>query len=356
MKYMNQGKCCERLICEKSSTKKRGPPESPTTGELGGKCVKGELKKLNEPCEPLLDQCLPGLTCVHRVRTEERMQIPNTNHFYERIEHRNKTAICRPGKDEGESCESDKDCQEELTCMKYVRVEHVNPGSKDSATGRLQFRIFENKAIAHNIGKCMRGPVEHQSCNVNNDCCVKQNVKDCDLECVTNFRKLIRKNATETRGMNMKSIRKLHIEDSATNKKLGKCLPRGTKRVDPNVCLDQPCGSPCRVPDPGNGRKRGFCSINKYCEEFIAPDSMQRIKDSCTNGNSVPDTDYTYDMKCCERTFKTMLKDMYVRECIGLCRDTRNIQSRQQQPIPVVCDPVRLIPDRFCRVKREMMP
>ena len=68
------------------------------------------------------------------------------------------------------------------------------------------------------------------------------------------------------------------------------------------------------------------------------------------------DTDYTYDMKCCERTFKTMLKDMYVRECIGLCRDTRNIQSRQQQPIPVICDPVRHIPDRFCRVKREMMP
>ena len=69
--------------------------------------------------------------------------------------------------------------------------------------------------------------VEHQSCNVNNDCCVKQNVKDCDLECVTNFRKLIRKNVTETRGMNMKPQRKLHIEDSATNKKLGKCLPRG---------------------------------------------------------------------------------------------------------------------------------
>ena len=41
MKYMNLGKCCERLICEKSSSKKRGPPESPTTGELGGKCVKG---------------------------------------------------------------------------------------------------------------------------------------------------------------------------------------------------------------------------------------------------------------------------------------------------------------------------
>merc|ERR1712212_1391086 len=235
MKYMNQGKCCERLICEKSSTKKRGPPESPTTGELGGKCVKGELKKLNETCEPLLDQCLPGLTCVHRVRTEERMRIPNTNQFYERIEHRNKKAICRPGKDEGESCESDKDCQEELTCMKHARVEHVWPKPKGGSNGLLQYqyRLVDNRPIIRRIGKCMRGPVEHQSCNVHNDCCVKQNVKDCDLECVTNFHKLIRKNVTETRGMNMKSIRKLHIEDSATNKKLGKCLPRGTKRVDP---------------------------------------------------------------------------------------------------------------------------
>ena len=56
---------------------------------------------------------------------------------------------------------------------------------------------------------------------------MKQNVKDCDLECVTNFRNLIRKNVTETRGMNMKAQRKLHIEDSASNKQLGKCLPRG---------------------------------------------------------------------------------------------------------------------------------
>ena len=144
--------------------------------------IAGELKKLNEPCEPLLDQCLPGLTCVHRVRTEERMRIPNTHKFYERISHSNKTAICRPGKgsvdkftsiyvyvssskliaiiieDEGESCESDKDCQEELTCMKHVRVEHVNPGSKDSATGRLQFRIFNNVQKTRKIGKCMRGP------------------------------------------------------------------------------------------------------------------------------------------------------------------------------------------------------
>ena len=143
--------------------------------------IVGELKKLNETCEPLLDQCLPGLTCVHRVRTEERMRIPNTNQFYERIEHRNKRAMCRPGKgsvdkftsiyvyvssckliaiiieDEGESCESNEDCQEELTCMKHVRVEHVKPGSKDS-NGRLQFRIVDTQAMTHNIGKCMRGP------------------------------------------------------------------------------------------------------------------------------------------------------------------------------------------------------
>ena len=142
--------------------------------------IVGELKKLNETCEPLLDQCLPGLTCVHRVRTEERMRIPNTNQFYERIEHRNKRAMCRPGKgsvdkftsiyvyvssckliaiiieDEGENCESDKDCQEELTCMKYVRVEHVN--QKEDSKGRLQYRLFDNRQITHNIGKCKRGP------------------------------------------------------------------------------------------------------------------------------------------------------------------------------------------------------
>ena len=61
-------------------------------------------------------------------------------------------------------------------------------------------------------------------------------------------------------------------------------------------------------------------------------------------------------MECCEREFAKELTDMHTRECIGLCRDSRNIQSRQQQPIPVVCDPVRQIPDRRCRVKREMMP
>ena len=41
MKYMNPGKCCDGLICEKSSPKQIGPPGSPQPGEFGGKCVKG---------------------------------------------------------------------------------------------------------------------------------------------------------------------------------------------------------------------------------------------------------------------------------------------------------------------------
>merc|ERR1719284_117488 len=252
-------------------------------------------------------------------------------------------------KDEKEGCEKDEDCPPEQNCVKqyrYYRENLTDPNGQPDTAQQYIVQEIKNRTG----GKCTtKTPVEGQKCTEDTDCCVNKDPNDCEFQCVKKFRQFTTDFSTNT---------SVIMRTQMMNRKDPMCFPKDVfiQEFGTNVCRYERmlkngkmvwrkgCGTPCTVfkndeyAPPGEG----VCDTDERCQE--------KSKVNCPL-EPMDGTEYTYDVPCCEREFRKVLKEeSKMQMCIGLC--TPKTIGR----IPTVCDDVKGIPDRMCKTEKQTKP